>query len=344
MTTDAEVSLIRPLDLHWEVKNPYLFCAHHRDLYPAGNEWFGPAAPLSGRNIGQDFTLKDGWRMYHGSTIPGFPSHPHRGFETVTIVMEGFVDHSDSHGQSGRYGAGDVQWMTAGAGLQHCEMFPLLRRDQGNPLELFQVWINLPRQRKFATPWFRMFWKEQIPVFTHADMQGRKTMVNLIAGSIGTVSALPPGPDSWAAEPGNEVAIWTIRMESNAVWSLPTASAEASRTLYFYRGDLLEAGAVTIPERHSFEVRPDDILTLRNGDKEALLVLLQGKPILEPVVQYGPFVMNTDAEIREAFADFRATGFGGWPWKTDDHIHPGDAGRFASYRDGRVEKPENLFS
>ena len=141
------ISNIKPLGFTWEVKNPFLFCAHHLDHYPAGNENMGPAASLKGRNLGEDFELKDGWRMYHGRTIPGFPEHPHRGFETITIVLKGFVDHSDSWGQAGRYGMGDVQWMTAGSGLQHSEMFPLLNMDGDNPAELFQVWLNLPKSR-----------------------------------------------------------------------------------------------------------------------------------------------------------------------------------------------------
>ncbi|MCA1757901.1 MAG: pirin family protein [Bacteroidales bacterium] len=117
---------IRPMGFNWPTRDPFLFCVHHLDLYPRGNGEMGPAASLAGRNLGQDFTTKDGWRMYHGERIPGFPAHPHRGFETVTVVLDGFVDHSDSHGSAGRYGNGDVQWMTAGSGLQHAEMFPLV--------------------------------------------------------------------------------------------------------------------------------------------------------------------------------------------------------------------------
>jgi redox-sensitive bicupin YhaK (pirin superfamily) len=135
MDRDAIIS-IKPLGSMWPVINPFLFFAHHLDYYPAGNEKMGPKVSLKGRNIGNDFTPKDGWRMYHGDTVPGFPVHPHRGFETVTIVMTGFVDHSDSHGQAGRYSKGDVQWMTAGSGLQHSEMFPLLNMEDENPIRL----------------------------------------------------------------------------------------------------------------------------------------------------------------------------------------------------------------
>ena len=102
-----KIKSIKPLGFPWETQDPFLFCVHHMDHYPKGNDALGPDASLAGRAIGQDFTVKDGWRMYHGRNVPGFPSHPHRGFETVTIVQKGFIDHSDSLGAAARFGNGD---------------------------------------------------------------------------------------------------------------------------------------------------------------------------------------------------------------------------------------------
>ena len=142
----------------WATSDPFLFCAYHLDAYPRGNDQMGPESSLVGRRIGSDFSRRDGWSMYHGDRIPGFPRHPHRGFETVTVARRGYVDHSDSLGATARYGAGDAQWMTAGRGIVHAEMFPLRERNRENPLELFQIWLNLPARSKLVEPHFRMFW------------------------------------------------------------------------------------------------------------------------------------------------------------------------------------------
>ena len=123
------IESVEPLGFPWKTRDPFVFCVYHNDRYPAGNDEQGPAASLAGRRIGNDFTIRDGWRMYHGDVVPGFPQHPHRGFETVTVVRQGLVDHSDSMGAAGRYGRGDTQWMTAGSGVQHAEMFPLVHLD-----------------------------------------------------------------------------------------------------------------------------------------------------------------------------------------------------------------------
>jgi len=142
---------VKPLGFPWETVDPFLFCVYHDDAYPRANAQMGPEASLAGRDIGQDFSRKDGWSMYHGETVPGFPSHPHRGFETVTIVRKGLIDHSDSLGATARFGGGDVQWLTAGKGIVHSEMFPLLDAGAPNPLELFQIWLNLPAARSART-------------------------------------------------------------------------------------------------------------------------------------------------------------------------------------------------
>ena len=327
-----------PLGFPWQTQDPFLFCVFHADSYPIGNGKFGPDASLEGRNLGNDFVLKEGWRMYHGKTVPGFPVHPHRGFETVTVVRKGVVDHSDSLGGAGRYGDGDVQWMTAGKGIQHAEMFPLLSNDKPNPLELFQIWLNLPGAKKFAEPHYAMFWNEQQQVFVEKDKKERKTKIEIVAGSLGGLKAPEPAPDSWAADSANEVAIWYFQMEPDAEWTLPVASKGINRTLYFFEGDRIKMDDTSIAQGHLVEVAPDRTLNIVNGSAEGRFLMLQGKPIGEPVVNYGPFVMNTEEEIRQTFRDYQETRFGGWPWPKHDPVHDRQE-RFARFADGSKESP-----
>lgn len=333
----SPIKSIRPLGFPWETLDPFLFCVYHKDDYPQGNDNMGPDASLEGRSLGNDFTIKDGWRMYHGKTVPGFPQHPHRGFETITIVPQGLVDHSDSLGAAGRFGNGDVQWMTAGKGVLHAEMFPLLSQEEENPLLLFQIWLNLPAKSKFVDPHFAMLWGDTIPTFEHRDTNGKLTTAKVIAGKIDGVQAPPPAPNSWAADPANEIGIWNIKMEPGATWQLPQASGGVNRKLYFYQGEQLKVAGESIGLLKGLDLIPDAEVALENGAKEAHMLLLQGKPIGEPVAQYGPFVMNTQQEIQEAFADYQRTEFGGWPWPKHDHVHPRETGRFAKHADGKEE-------
>ncbi len=329
---------VASLSFPWQTIDPFLFCVHHLDHYPAGNAQMGPAASLAGRQMGSDFGNKDGWSMYHGHTIPGFPSHPHRGFETVTIVRQGRIDHSDSLGATARFGDGDVQWLTAGKGIVHCEMFPLRHTDQANTCELFQIWLNLPAKNKMCEPHFTMFWREQIQTVNHLDAAGHATEVLVVAGHLDDAKGLPPPPHSWASQEGSDLAIWTIRMNPGATWTLPAAQAGTRRQLYYFQGQSLQMAGQTIPHRSVVEVRAQDDLQLVNQGTDVVeLLMLQGRPIAEPVAQYGPFVMNTQAEIHQAFEDYRRTEFGGWPWGASDPVHPREAGRFARHADGRVE-------
>jgi redox-sensitive bicupin YhaK (pirin superfamily) len=322
----------------WPTIDPFLFCAHHDDAYPAGNERMGPAASLVGRPLGSDFGGVDGWNMYHGEVVPGFPQHPHRGFETVTYVRRGRIDHADSLGAAARFGRGDVQWLTAGRGIVHSEMFPLLDRDGPNHLELFQIWLNLPAVDKMADPYFTMLWRDAIPVVRHTDDHGRATEVTVIAGELDGRRAPTPPPNSWASRPEADVAIWVARLEPGASWDVPAArSADTVRTLYSYDGSGVELAGEEIGSDVGAVVDSGTPLRLRATGDGVELLLLQGRPIGEPVAQYGPFVMNDRAGIEQTFEDYRRTGFGGWPWPADDPVHARERPRFARHADGREE-------
>lgn len=329
---------IQPLGFQWRTYDPFLFCAFHKDSFPHGNAALGPAAPLTGRNIGMDFDLRDGWRMYHGDKVPGFPGHPHRGFETVTIVQQGLVDHADSMGAAGRYGDGDVQWLTTGRGVQHSEMFPLLHEDKPNPLLLFQVWLNLPKKSKMADPHFAMFWAKDLPIVHETDSEGRAIRIDITAGAYKDTQPLAPPPDSWAADPDNHVAMWVIDLAPNAQWELPAAVPGLNRALYFFEGQSAQIGGHTIAALHGLKLASDKAIPIVNGDAPARFLLLQGRPIGEPVAQHGPFVMNSRDELVQAFNDYQRTQFGGWPWPSFDHTH-GRRGRFARFADGVEVEP-----
>lgn len=327
------IKKLQELDFLWETEDPFLFCAHHQDAYPKGNKNQGPSVSLRGRSLGQDFDTQQDFRMYHGLEVPGFPEHPHRGFETVTVALEGVVDHFDSLGTSGRYGNGDIQWMTAGKGMQHAEMFPLVDQDQPNPLHLFQIWLNLPAKDKFVTPNYKMIWHEALK-----RVALDKVTMTLIAGSYKGIKAVAPPDASWAADESHHVNIWLIDMEEGAELILTSPSATVHRNLYIYKGTMMSFNGerVALPKRVSLV---NQTITLRNEGLPASILLLEGEPINEPVSQYGPFVMNTRAEIQQAFADFQETKFGGWPWKRPDPVHPIDQQRMARYADGTLDQP-----
>jgi quercetin 2,3-dioxygenase len=234
---------------------------------------------------------------------------------------------------------GDVQWLTAGRGVVHSEMFPLLDRHGPNTLELFQIWLNLPARHKLADPYFTMFWDQDIPRRRFADANGRTTTVTVIAGALEGASPLPPPPHSWAADSNADLAIWSIAMEEGATWTVPSArNAETARALHVFSGAGAKVGARVVTGPAAIRVDADQSVPIDAIEGPVEILMLQGRPIGEPVAQYGPFVMNTQAELEQAFADYRRTQFGGWPWPENAPVHPRDAGRFAKHADGRVER------
>jgi redox-sensitive bicupin YhaK (pirin superfamily) len=179
-----------------------------------------------------------------------------------------------------------------------------------------------------------MFWDHDVP--RHRPAAGVE--VTIVAGALEGAQPPAPPPDSWAAKPDADLAIWLITLEPGASWTLPLArSASTARTLYFFSGSKLEIAGRTMSQSSAIEVAADQPVTLAAPEGKSEVLLMQGRPIGEPVAQYGPFVMNTRAELEQAFNDYRRTQFGGWPYSADDPVHPRERGRFARHADGRVE-------
>eukprot|EP01097_Dermamoeba_algensis_P007460 TRINITY_DN4700_c0_g1_i1.p1 TRINITY_DN4700_c0_g1~~TRINITY_DN4700_c0_g1_i1.p1 ORF type:complete len:349 (-),score=75.18 TRINITY_DN4700_c0_g1_i1:68-1114(-) len=326
--------------------------------------------------MGSDFGGKDGWNMYHGETIPGFPSHPHRGFETITIVRKGLIDHSDSLGAAARFGNGDTQWLTAGKGIVHSEMFPLLNPAPGDNLtELFQIWLNLPKRSKMVPPSFVMLWKEEIPrgILTHKET-GAKTEITVVAGknlptpwksltdstyekytleSNNKNDPPSPPPDSLGSS-DPYFAIWTLKLGPGAEFQLPACVLSAggalpkiNRALYFFEGPSVTLSSPeetrTFSSHVKLSVFADRSVLIRcpSSTESIELLLLQATALEEPVAQRGPFVMNTGEEILKAFQDYQETAFGGWEWDSHAPVHGGiEVGRFARHPHVEGSKPK----
>jgi redox-sensitive bicupin YhaK (pirin superfamily) len=324
--------------------DPFLFCVYHVDNYPAD--------PSGGRmeflepGDGHDFNPSAPYRMYHGDHVPGFPQHPHRGFETITATVDGLIDHADSAGNAGRYGEGDLQWMTAGKGIVHGEMFPLVNSDKPNPTKFFQLWLNLPAAKKMVDPSFAMFWAHDVPEWKSPD---GLASVTVFTGDYfldeDAKQNLPP-PDSWAADPENDVAVLRIVVKPGGKMILPKANKGeegVNRMLYLLEGlDGVKIDGRVADQKVciTLDASKDISLELPEEAQTATeFLVLQGRPIDEPVASHGPFVMNTQQEIRQAFYDYQKTRFGGWPWERDDMIFPQDKGRF-SLMDGKETFPD----
>jgi len=329
------IKQIIPIDFQWPTLEPFLFCVHHYDFFPPGNKNFGvDPKHFTGRQMGSDFTLKDGFRMYHGDEIPGFPVHPHRGFETITIVRKGLIDHADSLGAAGRYGEGDVQWMTAGSGVQHSEMFPLLHQDKENTVELFQIWLNLPKKNKMVAPDFKMLWADQIPKIN----LGPLVQVNLISGEFDGTKYYEAPKNSWASDSQNEVNILLVKVQKGGEFKFNKSIKNTNRVLYFFVGSDLMLNENVVKGHHAVILDSTKDLEIKSISEEIEFLILEAKPISEPVVQHGPFVMNSRQEIMDAFNDYQKTQFGGWPWPVPDMIHGSGFEKFAKYPDGHIEK------
>jgi redox-sensitive bicupin YhaK (pirin superfamily) len=219
--------------------------------------------------------------------------------------------------------------MTAGKGVVHGEMFPLVNSDAPNTLRLFQIWLNLPAKSKMVDPCYVMHWHEKIPV-----VEGRDgSRVTVWAGSFGGESGLPPPPNSYGASKDADLAVLFIQLPPGASVTIPPAASgsRVNRSLYFTEGKQASVGQQSVAGKTTMTLDASMAAEVTNTDttEPAELLLLQGRPIGEPVAQQGPFVMNTNAEIQQAYADYRRTQFGGWPWPDDAMVFPRGKGRFS---------------
>jgi redox-sensitive bicupin YhaK (pirin superfamily) len=226
--------------------------------------------------------------------IAGFPEHPHRGFETVTYMLAGRMRHADNKGHEGRLDAGSVQWMTAGRGIVHSEM-----PEQENGLMWgFQLWVNLPAADKMTAPRYQEIPPADIPT---AQLPGGVT-AKVIAGTVGGV----PGPINGIA---TDPVMLDIALPPGARFALPLPAGHAV-FLYPFTGDVAVGGEAThVAHGHLAVLGAGDLVQLAAGDTAARVLLVAGRPLNEPVARYGPFVMNTQQQIREAARDFQLGRF-----------------------------------
>ena len=258
--------------------------------------------PTVGLDAVDPFLLIDemGPADYGPGEAIGAPDHPHRGFETVTYMIEGEFEHEDSAGHRGTLRPGDVQWMTAGAGIIHSEMPSAGIRRDGGRVHGFQIWVNLPAADKMMRPRYQELDSEHIPAASTGDGLAR---AKVVAGeALGVKAAIdtriPIVFQDWTLNPGADVNV-----------SIP---GEEQAMVYVFGGEMNAGGSGRAVRDGQLGVfgSGDTVRLANQGDAPARLLLLAGKPIGEPVARYGPFVMNTEAELRQAFDDFRSGRMG----------------------------------
>ncbi len=233
--------------------------------------------------------------------IAGFPDHPHRGFETVTYMLDGRMRHKDNHGNEGLLVPGSVQWMTAGRGLVHSEM----PEQQSGRMRGFQLWVNLPASAKMTEPRYQEFAPDRIPLAEPA----RGVAVKVIAGSIEDAhGAIVRGP---IEQPATEPLYLDVVLEPGAAWETALPAGH-SAFAYAYEGDLRigEGDDARALAAHELAVLGGgDLLALQAGEGGARLIVVAGRPLREPVARHGPFVMNTREQLMQAFVDFQEGRF-----------------------------------
>ena len=325
----------KDLTMHWDVEDPFMFVSHHTDDYPQGNAQMAPPLrQISGRNLGRDYQVRFGFRMYNGKVVPGFPKHAHWGYETLTLPMLGWIDHFDSTGSNGRYGFGDVQWVSAPAMFQHSEMYPLVNQDSRNPNDITQIFVNLPLEEKnIEEPSVNTVWKENIPI-----VKGEKSRTMVICGEYGGKSIYSPSTHTWARKE-NSVRILRTDLEAGGSFVLDPAPEDVNRNVYLLNGKGVTILGEPVKEYCKVKIDPTKEVEIKTSDVPAVVWVLEGKPIGQKMASFGPITLSTEQEVRESLNVLRRTEFESWPWDLVDKANPVDSGRFLRRADGTVVVP-----
>lgn len=324
------------LGMHWDTEDPFIFASHHEDDYPHGNRQQAPPLnEISGRNLGRDYTQRLGFRMYHGKVVPGFPMHAHWGYETVTLAEKGYVDHFDTEGIQGRFGFGDVQWVSASSKYEHCEMYPLVNKEDRNPNDITQIMVNLPLEMKNQPNSVNTVWNGDVPV-----VSGDGWDVKVLCGRFGGREAESPSSASYARI-ANGVRILRIRMDPGTRMDVDPAAEGARRNLYFVSGDKAKVCGTEVDFYTRMKFSNLGGFTIENGDSESVFWLLEGRPIGQKMASYGPVYLEDLKDVRRALDEIRRNEFLEWPWDIIDKAQPLGTERFIRYRDGREIRPGN---
>ncbi len=323
------------LSMHWDTEDPFIFASHHEDDYPKGNAQMAPPLmEISGRNLGRDYQKFFGFRMYNGKVVPGFPLHAHWGYETVTLPQIGYVDHSDSEGNTGRFGFGDVQWVSAPSFYEHCEMYPLVDQENRNPNDITQLMIALPLEMKnLPEISVNTVWKEDMPI-----IRSEGCAVQIIGGEFGGKSVSSPSEHSWA-DGTHGVRILRIEMEPDAKLRIDPAAEGANRNLYYVSGDRADIMGEEVIWNARMKIAASADIDIQNGKERSVFWLLEGIPIGQRMSMFGPVMLSSDAEVREAMQTIRKQELERWPWELVDRVNPIDSGRFMLRKDGTRETP-----
>ena len=228
--------------------------------------------------------------------IAGFPSHPHRGFETVTYMLDGRMRHKDNHGNEGLLTPGSVQWMTAGRGLIHSEM----PEQESGRMRGFQLWVNLPARDKMTDPKYQEFAPENIPVATPAPGVTVKVIAGVVGGVVGPIE-----------QPATDPVYLDVTLEAGKAWQYVLPEGHNAFAYVFEGAVTVGDGedARTLDTQEMAVLGGGDLLQLRAGNRDARLIVVAGRPLREPVMRHGPFVMNTKQELMQAFVDFQEGRF-----------------------------------